>query len=72
MSLKKCTLKSNKRFRYLGYAGRAVPVSFWDAGDLGFVTVSVAAFVTAITQQEEVLIIPLLTNLTVLQNKCVH
>ena len=57
------------RLWYLGYAGRAVPVSLWDSGDLGFVTVSVAAFVTAITQQEQVLIIALPAHLTVLQNQ---
>lgn len=55
-------------FRYLGYADWTVPVALWDAGDLGFVTVSMAAFVTAITQQEEVFIIALSTYLTVLQN----
>lgn len=57
-----------KGHRNLGYAGRAVPVSLWDTGDLGFVTVSVAAFITAITQQEQVLVIPLLAHLTVLKN----
>ena len=57
------------RLWYLGYAGQAVPVSLWDTGDLGFVTVSVAAFVTAITQQEQVLIILIPAHLTVLQNK---
>ena len=57
------------RLWYLGYAGRAVPVSLWDTGGLGIVTVSVAAFITAITQQEQVLIIGLPAHLTVLQNK---
>lgn len=59
----------DKMLCYLGYAGWAVPVSLWDTGDFGFVTISVTAFVTAITQQEEVLIIPLLAHLTVLKNK---
>lgn len=58
-----------KSLCYLGYAGWAVPVSLRDTGDLGFVTVSVAAFVTAITQQEEVLVIPLPAHLTVLKKK---
>lgn len=56
-----------KCLSYLGYAGWAVPVSLRDTGDLGFMTVSVAAFVTAITQQEEILVIPLSAHLTVLQ-----
>lgn len=55
--------------RNLGYAGRAVPVSLWDTGDLGFVTVSVAAFVTAVTQQEQILVVALLAHLTVLEDK---
>lgn len=55
--------------RNLGYAGRAVPVSLWDTGDLGFVTVSVAAFVTAVTQQEKILVVALLAHLTVLEDK---
>lgn len=38
--------------RYLGYAGRAVPVSLWDTGNLGFVTVRVAAFVAAVAEQQ--------------------
>lgn len=54
---------------YLAYACWAVPVSFWDTGDFGFVAVGVAALVTAVAQQQEILIIPLLTYLTVLQNK---
>lgn len=51
---------------YLGDAGRAVPVPLRDTGNLGFVTVSVAAFVAAIAQQEKVLVVSLLAHLTVL------
>lgn len=51
---------------HLGYAGGAVPVSLWDTGDLGFVTVGVAAFVAAVTQQQQVLVVALLAHLTVL------
>ena len=53
--------------RYLGYAGRAVPVSLRDAGDLGFMAVGVAAFITAVTQQQKVFIVPLPAQLTVLK-----
>lgn len=52
---------------HLGYAGGAVPVPLGDGGDLGFVTVRVAAFVTAVTQQEQVLVVTLPANLTVLK-----
>lgn len=51
----------------LGYAGWAVPVSLWDTGDLGFVTVGVAAFVAAVTQQQKVFVVALLAHLTVLR-----
>lgn len=54
---------------YRWNAGWTVPVSFWDAGDLGFVTVSVTPFVTAVTQQQEVLIIPLFAHLTILKRQ---
>lgn len=53
---------------YLGYARWAVPVSLWDSRYFGFVTVSVTAFVTAVTQQEEVFIIPLLAHLAILKS----
>ena len=52
---------------HLGYAGGAVPVPLGDGGDLGFVTVRVAAFVTAVTQQEQVLVVTLPADLTVLK-----
>lgn len=52
---------------HLGYAGGAVPVPLGDGGDLGFVTVRVAAFVTAITQQKQVLVVTLPADLTVLK-----
>lgn len=63
------SLRQRGVMRNLGYAGRAVPVSLWDTGDLGFVTVSVAAFVTAVTQQQEILVVALLAHLTVLEDK---
>lgn len=56
-----------KTSRYLGYARWAVPVSLWDSRYFGFVTVSVTAFVTAITQQEEVFIITFLAHLAILK-----
>lgn len=63
------SLRRREGIRNLGYAGRAVPVSLWDTGDLGFVTVSVAAFVAAVTQQEKILVVALLAHLTVLQER---
>ena len=55
--------------RYLGDAGGAVPVALGDGGDFGFVAVGVAAFVTAVAQQQQVLVVALLTDLAVLRNK---
>lgn len=57
-----------KNLWYLGYARWAVPVSLWDSRYFGFVTVSVTAFVTAVTQQEEVFIITFLAHLAILKN----
>jgi len=57
----------NQGLWYLCDAGGAVPVSLRDAGDLGFVAVGVAALITAITQQQEVLVVPLPAQLAVLQ-----
>lgn len=53
--------------RYLGYTSWAVPVSLGNSRDLGFVTVSVTAFVAAITQQEEVFVITFLAHLAILK-----
>lgn len=53
--------------RYLGYTSWAVPVSLRNSRDLGFVTVSVTAFVAAVTQQEEVFVITFLAHLAILK-----
>ncbi len=54
---------------HLGYAGRAEPVSVWYAGDLGFMAVRVAAAITSITQQQQLLVVSLTADLTVLSDK---
>lgn len=52
---------------YLGNAGGTKPVSFRHLGDLGPQTVHVAAAVTAVTQQQAVVVVSLPTNLTSLK-----
>ncbi len=54
---------------HLGYAGRAEPVSVWYGGDLGFMAVRVAASITSITQQQQLLVVSLTAELTVLSDK---
>lgn len=61
-------MKNKMIIKNLGYASWAVPVSLWDSRDLGFVTVSVTAFVAAITQQEKIFIITFLAHLAILKN----
>lgn len=62
-------IETREKTTNLGYASWAVPVSLWDTGDLGFVTVSVAAFIAAVTQQQKILVVALLAHLTVLVEK---
>lgn len=59
---------------YLCYTSGAKPVAVRYRSDSGYLAVSVAAFVTAVTQQEQVLVIALPAHLTVLKNtnKCIH
>lgn len=60
--------RSGLRTGYLGYAGGTEPIALRDRGDFGSMAVCVTSFVTAITEQEEFLIIPLPANLAVLQH----
>lgn len=53
--------------RYLGNAGRAEPVPLGDGADPGPVAVGVAAPVTAVTQQQQLLVVSLPANLAVLK-----
>lgn len=52
--------------KYLGYASRTKPVTVRYCSDLGFMAVSVTAFVTSITKQKQFLIVPFPTELAVL------
>jgi len=53
----------------LGNAGRTKPVSLWHLGDFGLQAVHVAATITAVTQQEAIIVVSLPANLAILEEK---
>lgn len=65
----KCSNGSSLTKSDLGNAGWTKPVSLWHLGDFRPQAVHVAATITAITQQQAIIIVSLPTNLTSLNKK---